>query len=60
MKGNAWTGPGVSPPAAGDAQDLIQLVYNGRDRPGLENYSQYLTARAALRDVWANSSDSHR
>jgi hypothetical protein len=40
----------VSPPAPGDAQDLIQLVYNGRDRPGNSNYSQYVhpsTAKAA-------------
>jgi hypothetical protein len=55
VKGNAWRGPGIDPPAAADAQDLVQLVYGGRDRPGLQNFSEYLAIRTRLKALWANS-----
>ena len=56
MKGSAWRGPGISPPAAAATQDLVQLVYGGRERPGSGGSDTadltYLAARAQLEHVW--------
>eukprot|EP01047_Picozoa_sp_COSAG01_P076439 COSAG01_NODE_13421_length_1588_cov_1.198791_2_plen_273_part_00 len=61
IKGTGWTGPGISsrhPAQTGPApqtvnQDLVQLLYGGRDRPGLSGYRQkYLPMLRQLEQVW--------
>jgi hypothetical protein len=53
VKGTAWSGPGISPPAAPVNQDLVSLVYNGRDRPGQAGFSTvYLKALHTLESLW--------
>ena len=53
IKGTAWSGPGISPPAAPVNQDLVSLVYNGRDRPGQAGFSTvYLKALRTLESLW--------
>jgi hypothetical protein len=49
---NSWYGPGISPPANVVNSDLVQLVYGGRDRPSHVNYSEYLSAKGLLEQVW--------
>ena len=55
MDGTGWTGilgqPGDFTNGTGTAeQDLVQLVYNGRERPGLAAfYTEYLPALQRLK-----------
>jgi hypothetical protein len=58
MDGTGWTGilgqPGDFTNGTGTAeQDLVQLVYNGRERPGLAAfYTEYLPALQRLKQLW--------
>ena len=51
VKGNKWNGTGIEKLPV--AQDLISLLYNGRDRPGNAGYADhYLSALSKLEQVW--------
>ena len=53
MKGSSWTGPLINASSPRDNQDLVQLVFNGRERPGLNGFStKYLPALAKLKETW--------
>eukprot|EP00039_Didymoeca_costata_P032522 m.38187 g.38187 ORF g.38187 m.38187 type:complete len:800 (-) comp9400_c0_seq1:200-2599(-) len=53
IKGNSWTGKDISPPAAPVNQDLVSLIYGGRDRPTNHGYKPvYLDIKNNLRTLW--------
>jgi hypothetical protein len=51
LAGTAWGGTDITP--ATGAQDLVQLVLNGRDRPGQPGFTTvYLRALRQLEAIW--------
>eukprot|EP01048_Picozoa_sp_COSAG05_P003508 COSAG05_NODE_163_length_15471_cov_29.575072_3_plen_448_part_00 len=50
VKGNKWNGTGME--HSPGAQDLVSLLFGGRDRPGLPGYDQYLQTLQALEVIW--------
>jgi hypothetical protein len=53
MDGTRWRGEGLG--LGNENQDLVQLVFNGRERPGLAGYySKYMDALMAMKQLWLN------
>lgn len=50
VKGNKWNGTGME--SNPGVQDLVSLLFGGRDRPGLPGYDQYLQTLHALEVIW--------
>eukprot|EP01046_Picozoa_sp_COSAG06_P030052 COSAG06_NODE_2833_length_6205_cov_3.583361_4_plen_757_part_00 len=51
MDGTRWRGAGLG--LGNQNQDLVQLVFNGRERPGLPGYySKYTEALLSMKQLW--------